>query len=117
MWRHKCSKPKRERQTLRKKARDAMMRRHGVEPAPPPPKPQFSVANKTLAMRLLERQHGEDIIELLKPRKGEKDLYAVGKRLGINYTTVCKWRKRLGYEAADLEGVSTLEASKARSPG
>lgn len=48
--------------------------------------------NKTLAMHLLEQQHGRSIEELI----ATGEIKEVGEALGIDPTTVSLWRKRLG---------------------
>ncbi len=48
--------------------------------------------NKTLAMRLIEARLGEPIEELLM----RGSIKQVGEELGIDETTVSKWRLRLG---------------------
>ncbi|KKM82281.1 hypothetical protein LCGC14_1321120 [marine sediment metagenome] len=50
--------------------------------------------NKTLAMRLLENQFGQTIEYLLDEEQGS--LKEVAKTLGIDESTVSKWRLRLG---------------------
>ena len=47
----------------------------------------------TTAMQLLELQHGKPIEVLLAPHLSVR---LVGRRLGINYSTVSKWRNQLG---------------------
>ncbi len=50
--------------------------------------------SKTLAMRLLEAQFGRTIEFLLSEEQGS--LKEVAKTLGIDESTVSKWRLRLG---------------------
>ena len=58
--------------------------------APEPKEPDDP--NKTLAMRLIEDKHGAPIEELLM----QGSIKQVGEDLGIDETTVSKWRLRLG---------------------
>ncbi len=53
-----------------------------------------SLNGKTLAMRLLEKQFGFDITILISEQRGSLSL--VAKTLGIDQSTVSKWRLRLG---------------------
>ena len=50
--------------------------------------------NKTPTMLLIEARTGEDIRKLIK--KGT--VRSIGRRLGVNYTTICRWRKALGMD-------------------
>lgn len=78
------------------KVRRDMLKRRGkvsggygkVAPAPKP------VRNKvnTLAMHLLEQYHGKSIEELI----GTGEIKDVGDALGIDPSTVSKWRRRIG---------------------
>jgi len=65
-----------------------------LESLPPlEPAPEFpSDTHKTLAMKLVERRFGVPIEELLV----EGMLQEVGTLLGIDQSTVSKWRKLLG---------------------
>ena len=58
----------------------------GAIPTPPPD------PRKTLIMRLLEDKHGLPMEELLLMG----DLEEVGEMLGVDQSTISKWRKRLG---------------------
>jgi hypothetical protein len=60
-------------------------------------KPQEIVpdSSKTLAMRLIEVRFGIPIEELLKVEQYE-NLEPIAKKLGIDISTVCKWRLKLG---------------------
>ncbi len=59
-----------------------------VEAIPTPP----SDPHKTLIMMLLEDKHGQPMEELLMAGTLEE----VGGTLGVDQSTVSKWRKRLG---------------------
>ena len=48
-----------------------------------------SIIDKTNLMKYVELKHGGKIEELLYPGS----IYEVAKRLGIDYSTVSKWRK------------------------
>jgi len=59
------------------------------------PKEVKSNGNKTLAMRLIEREFDTPIEKLLEvPLYG--NLTPIAERLGISVSTVCKWRLKLG---------------------
>jgi len=81
---------------IKGRLQDSILKRRGLapstqgglrssEPAPADP-------NKTLAMRLLEAQFGVSIEELLQ----YGTLAETGKHLGIDESTVSKWRLALG---------------------
>lgn len=81
---------------IKRKLQDEILKRRGLErtskgglgpPQPPPPDD-----SKTLAMRLIEQQHGRPLEELLL----DGSLEEVGATLGIDQSTVSKWRLRLG---------------------
>ncbi|KKL04837.1 hypothetical protein LCGC14_2612060 [marine sediment metagenome] len=75
--------------------RDMLKRRDKVRAGrgkiAPTPKPVRD-RNKTLAMHLLEQLHGKTIEELI----GTGEVRDVGKALGIDYSTISRWRERLG---------------------
>jgi len=54
--------------------------------------PTMLTGSKTILMELLESRHKKDIRELLITGS----LTVVAKNLGIDFTTVSKWKKRLG---------------------
>lgn len=75
---------------------EVILRRRGLEVVPrtglrrgqlPPPD-----GTKTLTMRLLEAQYGVTIQELIR----DGTIAEVAKSLGIEESTVSKWRLRLG---------------------
>ena len=78
------------------RARQSVLKRRGmvrtgrgrVAPTPKPVRDR----NKTLAMHLLEQQHGKPIEELI----ATGEIRNVGEALGIDRTTVSLWRKKLG---------------------
>lgn len=79
---------------IKARVQEAVLKEKGLEPSSSgslQPKP-IPIANKTLAMRLLEIQFGEDIDALIK----DGTIADVADYLGIEESTVSKWRLRLG---------------------
>jgi len=80
--------------TTTKKMRERVLRERGVnlEHSRLNVKLVSSNGGKTPTMLLLELRFNDDIKSLLS----EGSVRDVAKRLGINYSTVSKWRKSLG---------------------
>lgn len=79
-----------------KKVRNRILERRGVvlEPQTRTPIEYYNVPTdfkKTTMMRLLEMRFGQRIERLL----ATGTIYEAAKRLGIDATTVSKWRKRI----------------------
>lgn len=71
------------------KKRDKVRGGYGkVLPAPAPVRRR----NLTLAMHLMEQQHGKSMEELI----GTGEIKDIGLALGVDPSTISKWRKRLG---------------------
>ena len=70
-----------------------LKKRHGLRIVPLD-EPAKVDPRKTLAMRLMEQQHGISIEDLISEDVGS--LATVAKILGIDESTVSKWRLRLG---------------------
>lgn len=82
---------------VKRKLRERILRRNKLQQTAYgklTPVPKFSPDGKTLAMRVLEQQHGKSIEEII----GEGSLDEVVKRLDgtLDRSTVSKWRKKLG---------------------
>ena len=75
------------------KLQDAILKRR-LKIVPRTDEPDTSPNGKTLAMRLMEKQFGFDITILIAEERGS--LALVAKTLGIDQSTVSKWRLRLG---------------------
>jgi hypothetical protein len=81
--------------TPRQKVQQAILKRKGLETGRYRGLKVVEISkdgNKTLAMRLLEREFGDSIENLLL----FGDLAATARYLGIDKSTVSKWRLRLG---------------------
>ena len=79
---------------IKARVQESVLKRKGLEPSPSGslrPKP-IPIADKTLTMRLLEIQFGEDIDVLIK----DGTIADVADYVGIEESTVSKWRLRLG---------------------
>jgi len=63
--------------------------------------PTMPTGSKTILMELLEARHKKDIRKLLMAGS----LTVVAKNLGIDFTTVSKWRKRLGLNGMEVNNV------------
>ena len=70
-------------QQLGKSIRERMLAKRGIV---------LSIKRKTTAMKLLERQFGLSIEELIKDGKLED----VARQLGLEQSTISRWRKILG---------------------
>lgn len=89
----------------KERLRRQIRQRHS-QATPTTPKPTFPTANKTLAMRLLEREFGQPIQQLITG----PSLQRIAQHLGIHESTVIKWRKRLGIDGAtEPREVPTME--------
>lgn len=76
------------RRDILKHRKKVLMGRGKVTDAPAPVRDP----GKTLAMHLLEQQHGKPIEELI----ATGEIKDIGRALGIDPTTVSLWRKKLG---------------------
>lgn len=85
--------------TARQRIQRDILRKRGLEPEEHGGLKTQEIApadgNKTLAMRLIEVRFGRPIEELLKVERYE-NLGPIAQRLGIDVSTVCKWRLKLG---------------------
>ena len=85
--------------SLKKSLRTSILRKRGLAKGKygkltePMVVSEIADAEKTLAMKLLEKQFSEPIEKLLDPNA---PIDRVAKRLGINRSTVSVWRLRLG---------------------
>lgn len=61
--------------------------------------PYIPIASKTTLMELLETRHKKPIQKLLLAGS----LTVVAKNLGIDFTTVSKWKKRLGLNGEEAK--------------
>ena len=61
--------------------------------------PTMPTGSKTTLMELLEARHHKDIRELLITGS----LTVIAENLGIDFTTVSKWKKRLGLNGMEVK--------------
>lgn len=80
--------------SIRTKIQESILKQRGLETVPHTLSKKIKVVtpNTTLAMRLLEEQYSTSIESLVK----HGTLKEVSEFLGIDETTVSKWRLRLG---------------------